>query len=545
VRAATQRRHRFVRKRASTATPRRALSSVDRLDLAIVAAVALLAVGSGWAILPPETRPQLVAPGLDVSFETITTLVTAGVVCLAWLVYREVAEPQALYQASAFLVLAAANMSALVVATLVLQGATEGPAGPDAAVYIFTAARSLAAALLALGGLAGLAARPKPRPAVVLTVPLLALLAVVAVVAVLGTSLPALVVAAPAALPSGRTPEATTLGALVQLPAALLFLWAAASTRTLYARTRRAADAYLAVGLLVAAFGQVHLAVYPAARPGIVTTGDLLRLVFDAALLLGVAAEARSSMRALRVANATLARLRDADVDRAALEERARVSREFHDGLAQDLWIAKLRTGRLAAQPGLGQEAAAICAEVDSALDDALAAARHAIAALRLPSPEAGGFGEMLRAYAADFGTRFGIDVEVACDDGVPELPPRVEAELVRIAQEALNNVRRHADATLVHVAVEVGAGSVTLSIVDNGRGFDPATVRGSGFGLESMRERATIAGASLAVESRPHDGTRVAVVVPLPAAPRRARYRQMGPQAAGTDLSPVPDAIA
>jgi signal transduction histidine kinase len=88
---------------------------------------------------------------------------------------------------------------------------------------------------------------------------------------------------------------------------------------------------------------------------------------------------------------------------------------------------------------------------------------------------------------------------------------------VLRIVQEALNNVRRHADATLVRVSVERPDGRVRVTVADNGKGFDPASVGDDRYGLRGMRERAEMVGAELVIDSRPADGTRI--VVDLPAA--------------------------
>jgi len=80
--------------------------------------------------------------------------------------------------------------------------------------------------------------------------------------------------------------------------------------------------------------------------------------------------------------------------------------------------------------------------------------------------------------------------------------------------QEALNNVRRHADATLVRVRTERNGTISRISVADNGRGFDPAAVPAERYGLRGMRERAELVGASLEIRSRPQDGTRITVEV-------------------------------
>jgi len=122
---------------------------------------------------------------------------------------------------------------------------------------------------------------------------------------------------------------------------------------------------------------------------------------------------------------------------------------------------------------------------------------------------------EILRRQVEDFSDRFAIRAELVREGSVePEIGPRAQAELIRIVQEALTNVRKHADATVVRVLVKTDD-ELRIAISDNGRGFRPDTAP-AGFGLESMRQRAAVIGAQLSVTSAPHDGSRVELVMPL-----------------------------
>ena len=133
---------------------------------------------------------------------------------------------------------------------------------------------------------------------------------------------------------------------------------------------------------------------------------------------------------------------------------------------------------------------------------------------LNVESPEAP-VSELLRRYVEDFQDRFGLRVELVCDDALPRLRPRVEAEILRIAQEALSNVARHADATLVQVQLLLAGDQLTLLVRDNGRGFDLTAVGDDDFGLASMRERAAIIGGELTIEAQPSDGTSIKMDLP------------------------------
>jgi len=210
------------------------------------------------------------------------------------------------------------------------------------------------------------------------------------------------------------------------------------------------------------------------------------------------------------------AQLLDQERELAAVQERERVARELHDGLAQELWLAKLKTGRLAAVCDPGSETWELAGEVATAVDAALVEARQAIAAMRLSGEGHGSLRELLARSLDDFEDQFGLRVEFDCADDLPALSPRAEAEALRVAQEALANVRRHADATVVRVRAGTDDGWLVLVVADNGRGFDPDGVGDAAYGLASMRERAALIGGELEIESAPREGTRVRLGVPI-----------------------------
>jgi len=228
-------------------------------------------------------------------------------------------------------------------------------------------------------------------------------------------------------------------------------------------------------------------------------------------VLAGSAAGVFEDLRRLRRANVELAELHGAETERIALLERARLAREIHDGIAQELWLARLTTGRLAESTDLRTEDRKIVNRLDGILDRALAEARQAVVTLQPTSDER--FGELLHRYVDDYADHFGMDIECSIKtDASPE--PHAQAELLRICREALNNARKHADATRVEVTLGEDAGSLMLSVWDNGAGFNPAQTT-SGFGLQSMRDRAQALGAQLDLQSAPMDGTKVAVRLP------------------------------
>jgi signal transduction histidine kinase len=501
----------------------------ERLDAVVVGVVVALTMGGAASVAVPGLHVRVVAPGLDLVLDTVTTLVTMSVAGLSWVRYRERADAPALFQAAAFLVLAIANGLTLGLAAsgLDVRAGMALSAAGQAPLYIFTAASLLAAGLLVAGSIDALRYRRPRWPLFTVIGSALLMLLVTVLVEARAGSLPALGLvvgatsAASASVPAGTLPAPTPLGATVQVVVAGLFLWASALSRRLYRRDRSIADGYLSVGLVVAAFAQIAAAVYPGTYTGLVTSGDLLRLAFDLTLLLGIQAEARAVLAGLRLANADLARLQAMEVERAALTERARLSRELHDGLAQNLWLAKLKAGRLAALPDLGLEARALAGELGSAIDAGLVEAQQAVAAMRLSGEPTGTLRELLAHSVDEFADRFGVHVEFQCAPDLPALSPRAQAESLRIAQEALNNVRRHADATVVRVRAATEDGRLLVVVGDNGRGFDPDTVGATAHGLASMRERAALIGGELRIDSAPQDGTRVRLLVPFALAAR------------------------
>lgn len=467
------------------------------------------------------------APGLDVAMDTTAMVITGLLAILAWVRFRERHDSFAFYHAAAYIALATAYGVSVAVSTAF--PAIEHLRDPlTAQTYVFSGARILAALMLVVGGTATRLEIAARHPGFLLHVPGV-LVAVLAVVLYLVVEVPqGLLLLVPSAA-MGGLPEVTPLGAFVQVVTATLFFEAAWVVRGLWRRDGAIMDAWVAVGLVFAGFAELQWAVYPSGHPGQVSLGDILRLAFFLCLFMGIQAEARSSLQRLRAANHELAELRDAAADQAALEERARLAREIHDGLAQDLWLAKLKAGQLSAVPGLPAGAGPLVAEAQAAIDNGLTEARQAVLALRVTtSQEDGGFCELLGRFLEDFGDRFGMRVEFSCEGPTAEIAARTQAEVLRITQEALTNARKHADATTVGLRMRVTGDRLTLRIVDNGRGFDPATA-GRGFGMSSMQERAALIGARLELRSRPGEGTTVVLAAPL-------RYRPGTPALDGVD---------
>ncbi len=492
----------------------------DLLDLALVAAVIGGAIGTYALLAVPAFHGHIVAPALDLVLDSIALVVTALVSALSWVMYRESRQPTALGQSAAFLALAIADGIAVVISVvrdfaLTPSAVTIG----EAQLNIWAWGRLLAAGLIIAGGIRSLRGGQVRHPKGLMAGTVALMLIGVGAVAVAGDTLTSLF-AYPVPGPAGHEPQdlaLTSAGVAVQIVSAGLFLAAALVVRQLWRRDRSIIDAYLAFGLVIAALAQLQGALYPGAHPEQVASADLLRLVFYVVLLLGIQAGARAALAALQSANISLERLRIAEVEHAALDERAWLARELHDGLTQDLWLAKLELAKAVAMQGLDPETERLLRTSMDAVDSGLADARQAVAALR------GGSGQLqvplctvLERVVDEFSDRHGIQAELECASVPAGIPHRTSAEVVRIVEEALSNAGRHADPTLVRVEARVASDVLHVTIGDNGCGFDTNAVSPGHFGLATMRERAEIIGGILGIDSRPLDGTRLSLRVPL-----------------------------
>lgn len=202
--------------------------------------------------------------------------------------------------------------------------------------------------------------------------------------------------------------------------------------------------------------------------------------------------------------------------------ERERLAREVHDTLAQGYTsIVVLAQTAAAALPGDPAAAAERLAVIEEVARENLAEARAMVAAFAPVALDSASLVEALQRLAARFGRETGIATRVdtaALGAGGPALSRAEEIVLLRGAQEALANVRRHASASAVVLRVSrVGDGEdaqVSVHVEDDGVGFDPAV--SAGVGLAGLRDRAEEVGGAVDVRSAPGEGTRVTVRVPV-----------------------------
>ncbi len=496
----------------------------QRFDVVLVLTVGAM-VGLTLLLLAEPSFSLVVEDRtLDVALSSLTTLAAGGLAALALLRYRETARVSTLFQASAFATLSLLTGFIVVLMLLKLDGRVGLTLGLPEQLPLFVWAITwlTTASLFLAGGVAALrSARARPSHARwLLLTPALAIAGFTVLLYPVRAHLPELIdrIGMNVLLGDAKTYPLPGLTPLVYVFAGAtlaVFLAAALAYRQSYVHHGPVADGFLSIALVIAGFAALQQAFYPGVYSGLVTNGYWLRLLCYCVLLLGIYAEQRADMRALRGAYAALDRLRVTETERAALEERSRLAREIHDGLAQHLWFAKLKFERLAAQ--VPDEAQGLSGEVGQALDSAIVEARQAVVTMRAGIDQDLPLSDMILRVADDFGTRSGLRVECQTSAALPAgISPRLQIEWLRIMQEALTNVRKHADATVVRIRADVVDGALVFSVADNGRGFDPTTAREEGLGMVGMEERARLMGGQLHVSSEPSNGTVVELTLPL-----------------------------
>jgi two-component system nitrate/nitrite sensor histidine kinase NarX len=211
-------------------------------------------------------------------------------------------------------------------------------------------------------------------------------------------------------------------------------------------------------------------------------------------------------------------RLHEAEEQWTIHAERDRIARELHDSLAQVLGAIHLRLRALEgrATDEASDALAGELSEIADTADEAYRDVREAILGLRETVRADDGLEGSLREYLRKYTRQTGIAATVTCEgDTRRALTPRSEVQLLRVVQEALANTRKHSGARKVAIRIECDGPRATVTIEDDGRGFDPARVASSmegGFGLASMRERVELIGGTIDVHTAPGNGTRIVV---------------------------------
>ena len=463
---------------------------VRRSATVLTVRVALAAAAVTVAVVAlPFVRFAYRAPALHVALETANALIALLAGYLVYGRFRQSRRTQELLVVLALCTVALANLVLTAVPVAVTIGS-----GEDFSRWAAVGMRLLGTILLAAAALMPRTVLADRRRAGALVVGLAATVGTVALLGtvwgddlpptvdpavVLGDASQPLLVAHPAVL-------------VVQAVGAVLYGVSAVAFCRQSSRNHDELFRWMAAACVLAAFARVHYLLFPSLYSDYVYTGDVLRLGFYLLLLVGAAREIESYWQ-LRART-------------AVLEDRRRMARDLHDGLAQELAYLWSQSRSFA---GGGADPAA-AERIGGAAGRALDEARRAIAALTRPLDEP--FVRVLEHTAEDLGSRYDVKVATALDPTVPVAPEYGEA-LLRITAEAVRNAVRHGAARQINVTLE--GGPLRLTITDDGRGFSAGRVdagRSGGFGLTSMRERARSIGAEFSVTSHPGEGTTVRV---------------------------------
>jgi signal transduction histidine kinase len=360
----------------------------------------------------------------------------------------------------------------------VLEGGTLGPS----AAWKLVGARLLGAGLIAIAPYADGRMAARRRALVSAGVGVAALLALAAV----GLGAPST---------HGPFDAAVVAGSYVRLAATLLTaLWfvALVGFALRYRRYGRDLDSWMCLAATLALFADLHLVLTPVVSSDLLLQGDFLRVVAYGVLLVGV-------WRAIS----------EAEFGRAVADERARVARDIHDGLAQYLFAISTQVSMLEGGAPLEQ----VLPRLKRAATAAQQEARFAVLALS----SAGGsarFDSALRRYVEVLTADGELEVELDVDPQV-RLAPDEQIEVFRIVQEGLGNARRHAGASHVDVSISQRGGRRVVTVSDDGVGFD-ATAIVDGQGVANMRSRAEAIDGALTLRAQPGRGTAIEVVLRL-----------------------------
>ncbi len=257
-----------------------------------------------------------------------------------------------------------------------------------------------------------------------------------------------------------------------------------------YRRHGRDLDSWLTLALTLVVFADLHYVLAPARSSDYVLQSDLLRVLAFTVLLVGV-------WRAIG----------SAEFGRAVAEERARVAREIHDGLAQYLFALSTHVSMLESGAALDE----ILPRMKFAVTGGQQEAQFAVLALSSAAGSAP-FDSALKRYVDFLVADGGLDVEVHVDPRVI-LAPDEEIEVFRIVQEGLGNARKHAEARHVDVSIIQEGDRRIVRVTDDGAGFESGDP-GAGQGLKNMRARAAAIQGAFSLRSAPGKGTAIEIVL-------------------------------
>ena len=439
------------------------------------AAAALTAATS----LVPGFTLAYSSPQLHIALETATALISFLVAYLVYGRFRERKRLDDLMLASALVLIASTSLVfSAVPHTVPAEGAR------NFSVWASVGGAVLGALTLALAAFAPATRVSSPRRATLIAT-LCCIGGLIATASVVGLFANGVDPDIPLALAPDAAHRPILLGHHfllgTQIVGVLLFIAAALGFIQRGERDNDELMRWFAAGAALSAFARFNYFLFPSLYSDWVFTGDFLRLGFCLLLLAGAAREIGSYWRRL--------------ASMAILEERRRIARELHDGVAQELaYIVAESSGSLAAA-------------AERALDES----RRAIAALTRPVDEP--LEVALVQAAEEVAGRVGVQLRIEVGRGAQVSPDEREA-LIRIVREAITNAGRHGGAENVSVELSNGNGTL-LRIADDGSGFDTRHTRVGGFGLVSMRERTEALGGRFKLSSDAGEGTRIEVRLP------------------------------
>ena len=453
------------------------------LAVTVVWAVVAFVFATAFATLP---QLQFAYHGalLHVALETAASLIAFLAGFLVFGRLRRRGDLNDLLLACALAVLALLNLC------LLMMPALAQLLSKDLMVWVFLIGRSLGAILFGLAAFAP--SRRLRRPGLVLAASVAGGSALVLLTAAMLNGVAGHLAHRLAAALEPGSPEGLGLGghpALLALQLATTVLYTAASVGFLR-RSRRFGDEFLgwlAISGVLAALSHLNYSLYPSPYGELIHVGDIFRLCFYAMLLAGSMREIWSYWQALSEA--------------AVLEERQRIARDLHDGLAQEL--ACLARNLDSVDGERGEEALGL---LRGAVERAQLESRRVVSSLAAPCAEP--VDVALAEAVAEVAERLHIELQLDLASGVKVSAVREDA-LVRIACEAIANAACHSGASQVSLKLERDGSRLRLRVSDRGRGFDPTATSG-GFGLISMRQRARSVGGELRISSAPGGGSEV-----------------------------------
>lgn len=298
----------------------------------------------------------------------------------------------------------------------------------------------------------------------------------------------------PGLLPDGITASVASgdthpgLAGGLQLALALLFILAALGFTRRNRLTNDELSLWLAIACILSGASHINYFFHPAALSNWIYTGDVFRLGFYLALLIGAAREIASYWTSVIAA--------------ASLEERRRLARDVHDGLAQEIsFIA--RNVRLLRERGADPQ---LVERISRGVARAQEESRRVVGALAARPDES--LDEALAQAVQEAAQRYGASVDMELASGIA-LSPREREAVIRIASEAVANAAQHSGAEVLRIYLERADEGVRLGVEDDGSGFDKEQPK-RGFGLVTMKDRAEALGGKLHIDSSRGSGTKV-----------------------------------